>query len=78
MKLKAEISVNSDAELLYKCFEPEINKWQRAEIKIKKNKDSLHFNIQAEDAVALRATLNSITALLSVYEKTNKLIEKNG
>ena len=78
MKLKAEIVVNNDADLLYKCFKPEMNKWQRAKIEIKRNKDNLHFSIQAEDAVALRATLNSITGLLSVYEKTNRLIGKNG
>lgn len=77
MKLKANIVINDDPELLYKCFKPETNKWQRAQVRIKKNKDNLHFNIQAQDAVALRATLNSITGLLSVYEKTNKLIEKN-
>ncbi len=76
MKLKADIVVNNDSELLYKCFKPEMNKWQRAEVKIKKNKNKLHFNIQAQDAVALRATLNSITGLLSVFEKTNKLIEE--
>lgn len=78
MKLKADIVVNNDVDLIYKCFKPEMNKWQRAEVKIKKNNDNLYFNIQAKDAVALRATLNSITGLLSVYEKTNKLVKKNG
>ena len=75
MNLKADIVIDRDADLLYKCFKPEMNKWERAQIKMKKSKGNLHFSIEAQDAVALRATLNSITGLLSVYEKTSKLLK---
>jgi len=71
MKLKASIVITKDIDLIYKCFKPEISKWSRSSIDIKKTKKSLHFNVNAKDATALRATLNSITGLLSVYEKTN-------
>lgn len=78
MKLNAEIIVEDDVDLLYKTFKPDIKPWKRSKVKLKKTKNSLIFDIESNDAVALRATLNSITALLTVYEKTNKLIEKNG
>ena len=78
MKFKANIVVDDNTDLLYKCFKPELSEWKRSKIRIKKNKDKLEFNIVAEDAVALRATLNSITGLLSVFQKTNRLVKKNG
>ena len=78
MKLKAEITIDNDVDLLYESFKPELKEWKRSTIKVKKNKDSLQFNIQAQDATSFRATLNSITGLLSVYDKTHNLIKKNG
>jgi|TARA_B100002003_G_scaffold149320_1_gene138432 tRNA threonylcarbamoyladenosine modification (KEOPS) complex Pcc1 subunit len=78
MKLSANITVNTDADLLFKSFKPELKDWKRSKIKIKKNKGKVQFTIDAEDAVAMRATLNSITALLAVYDKTNRLMKKNG
>ena len=78
MKLKANIVVNNDEDLLLRSFKPELKEWKRSKIKIKKNKGKIHFMVDAEDAVALRATLNSITGLLAVYDKTSKLVKKNG
>jgi len=78
MKFKANIVVDDNVDLLYKCFKPEIKEWKRSKIKITKNKNNIQFNIMAEDAVALRATLNSVTALLAVYGKTQNLVKKNG
>lgn len=78
MSLKASIVIDKDADLLYRCFKPEITGWQRAKIKIKKNKGKLQFIVEAEDAVALRAALSSVTGLLVVYNKTHSLLKKNG
>ena len=73
MKYETEIKVYGDVEKIAKVFKPEINKKDRAEFKIKKQKDHVLFEISAKDSVALRATLNSITKLLTVYEKIEKL-----
>jgi len=69
MNYKAEIKAYGDADRLYKCFQPEIHKGERSNFKLKKEKDCLVFEIGAKDAVALRATMNSIAKLLNVYEK---------
>ena len=69
-----------DSEKLYKALEADISQQQekeRSKLNIEKKEKKLIFNIVAKDATALRATLSSLTQLLSVYEKTKNLI-KNG
>ena len=83
MDYTCELIINLDCkevEHFYKSLLPELENGERdrCEFSVHKLKDKIKINIKAKDSVALRATLNSITALLSVYEKTNKLIEKNG
>ncbi len=73
MKLAAEIKVYGDPERLYSCFKPELADKKRSNFEIKKKKDYLLFEIKAEDSVALRATMNGITKLITVYEKLNKI-----
>lgn len=74
MKYSATIEVTGDADKIYKCFMAENQlKDTRSTFKIKKQGDKLNFIITAKDSVALRATLNSIAKLLTVYEKV-----KNG
>lgn len=64
------LEVKGDAKELYKCFIPERRlKEDRATLKITKLRGKLQFKIEAKDSVALRATINSVTKLLSVYEK---------
>lgn len=69
MNYTATIKVTGDPEKITKCFEPEVNEKNRANFIIKKEKDHVLFEINAEDSVALRATMNSITKLLTTYEK---------
>jgi len=76
MKLTAEIRAYGDPEKLYSCFKPELVDKKRSDFEIKKKKNYLLFEIEAEDSVALRATMHGITKLLIVYEKVNKV--KNG
>lgn len=72
MNYHAEITLTEDIDNAYKCFLPEIASTNRAKINLKKTKDKLVFEIDANDSVALRAMLNGITKLLDVYEKINK------
>jgi tRNA threonylcarbamoyladenosine modification (KEOPS) complex Pcc1 subunit len=70
MDILASITVkDKDSEKLFQIFQPEISKKDRSGFDLKKEKDGLRFMIEAKDSVALRATLNSITKLLTVYEK---------
>ena len=71
MKLTAEIKVLGDGEKLYLCFEPEQNNQKRSNFKLIKKEDGVVFEIKAEDSTALRATMNGITKLITVYEKVN-------
>ncbi|MFH1439968.1 MAG: KEOPS complex subunit Pcc1 [Candidatus Woesearchaeota archaeon] len=65
---------NKEAENLYQALFPELNqeKRDRSELFVDKLKDKIRICIVAADSVALRASLNNITKLLTVYEKMNK------
>jgi tRNA threonylcarbamoyladenosine modification (KEOPS) complex Pcc1 subunit len=76
MKFVADITVKEDADLLEKCIKPEIKTRERSSFTIKKKKDSIVFHVEAKDAVAFRATMNSLLQLLSVHHKMEKI--KNG
>ena len=78
MSYSAEIRVYKNPNMIYKCFysESKTLKADRSNYTIKKHKDYVEFNIDAKDSVALRATVNSIIKMLTVYEKINKLKEK--
>jgi len=69
MKFKSEIKAYGNPGTIYECFQTEQKEQDRSKFKIKKEKDGVLFLVEAEDSVALRATLNSITKLLTVYEK---------
>ena len=73
MKLRASIKAYGKAKDIAACFNPEMQGKQRSNFTITENKDHIVFDIQAEDATALRATLNAITKLLTVYEKAEKM-----
>ena len=70
MKFKAKIIVDGD-ENIPKLFEAETKEFQnkRAFYNIITTGRKSEFIIEAEDATALRAVLNSITKNISVYEK---------
>ena len=77
MKFKAEIIITEDIHNIQKLFEAEEKTFdnQRAGYELKKTKESLVFKITAEDSTALKAVLNSITKLLTVYEKTKSVVK---
>jgi len=70
---QTSIILKGDPDKLYDYFQSEIDQRDRGSIDIKKNKDSLKFDIRAKDSVALRASLNSLTKLFTVYEKLKDL-----
>ncbi len=72
MRYSAVIEVFGDKELVRECFEAEARetKRQRSIYEVRKKQDSIEFVLEAADAVALRAALNSIGKMLQVLEKT--------
>ncbi|MBR9690104.1 hypothetical protein GOV08_00280 [Candidatus Woesearchaeota archaeon] len=76
MNLKAEIKVKDDQNHLKKLFESEKGvKNERATYLTKTSNNEFIISIKAKDATALRAMLNSVSKLISVYEKTKNVIE---
>ena len=73
MNYEADIKVLDAPKILYDCLKPEILDGDRAGIELKKIREGLLLKIKAKDSVALRAMLNSITKLLTVHEKTEKI-----
>jgi len=77
MHYQAEIIINDgaggikDLEKLYSALLPEIaqSSRDRSEFSVHKSKKQVKIVIKAKDSVALRATMNNITKLLTVYEK---------
>jgi len=73
MNYELELKVFGDSKKLYECFQPEILKGDRASVELKQKKEYLLLKIKAEDSVALRAMMNSVSKLLTVYEKMKKI-----
>jgi len=74
MKYDAQISVRGDAALIRKVFASEDNIIRdKAKYTVKKTANGVSFGISAEDSVALRTALNSITKVLTVIEKTKQI-----
>lgn len=76
MKFTSNIEVfDVDIPLLTKCFKVELKRLQtkRCEVEFKAKKDSIVFNLKATDSVALRASLNGITKLITTFEKASEV-----
>ena len=75
MKYEATVSVSEGHEIISRSFLQETNSTgERSSFTIqKKGKDGTEFLVKADDATALRATLNSIAKGLCVIEKTSRI-----
>ena len=75
MKLEAKIIITENVDAIAKLFAPEKKHFnrKRSTVTIKKNKNTLTFVIKATDSVALRATTNGITKLLTTFEQAEKV-----
>lgn len=74
--LKAKCVSEEELNQLQKLFAPEDKELSNSRAKYEINNENLDliFEVEAQDAVALRATLTSITKTLDIYEKTKKLL----
>jgi len=69
MKYECTLKVICDSKEGLALFNPEVaNQLGRATIKLGPTNDGIKFKISSQDAVALRASFNSIAKLLSVWE----------
>lgn len=76
MEYTAKLVAKGDPEKLIQCMAPEDTKFDRSSFTITKTKDGVEFDVVAKDAVALRATLNSISQLLIVFEGAKQIRRK--
>jgi tRNA threonylcarbamoyladenosine modification (KEOPS) complex Pcc1 subunit len=68
MECSAKIFVKCDAGRLLECLAPEETRFDRSSFKAGEVEGGVEFTVAARDAVALRATLNTISQLLAVFE----------
>lgn len=73
MKFSALLEIDGEAEKLVKAIGNEDSETKRSSLKIKQKDNKVEIKVSAEDAVAFRATLNSITQLLAVYQKIKNI-----
>ena len=74
MKYKASINVARDGALIEKVFASEDKSIKgKTSYRLKKTAGGVAFSIEAKDSTALRTILNSITKILTVIEKTNRI-----
>ncbi len=69
MKYNLILTINEPSA--YELLEPDLRKVdrQRSTIRLSQKEGKVLVEIEAEDAVALRASIDSIVQLLKVYEK---------
>jgi len=75
--LNAKITLDDrsgETEKLF-SFEDKSLSNNRAEYSIEKKGNILEINVTAKDSVALRSVLTSITRVLTINEKTQKVLE---
>jgi len=72
MDYTARLLAKGNPDKLFTCLSSEETKFERSAFTIKKTEEGVEFDISAKDAVALRATLNSITQLLTIFEGVEK------
>jgi tRNA threonylcarbamoyladenosine modification (KEOPS) complex Pcc1 subunit len=78
MELSASLFVKCNPDMLYDCLVPEQSvpdsrsSFDRSSFIINKEKEGVRFSIKAKDAVALRATFNTITQLLIIFESAEE------
>lgn len=75
--LKAVILIEDGVDEMERLFsfEEKVLSNGRAEYVINRKGNNLEINVSAQDSVALRSILTSITRILTINEKTNKVLE---
>lgn len=73
MKLHALIEAEGDPDKLMSLLLPEMKDRKRSRIDLKPSDKGVTIEVDAEDAVAFRATMNLITQLLSIHERAGRI-----
>lgn len=77
--LSASIVIKDNVSELAKLFSFEDKEFSNGRAKydliVDEKTGSLKFEVSAEDSVALRSVLNTITKIITVYEKTKRVVE---
>ncbi|HII29837.1 hypothetical protein COT48_04255 [Candidatus Woesearchaeota archaeon CG08_land_8_20_14_0_20_47_9] len=70
-----EALIRARNKAIFRCFIPECagKRKTRSDYTLRHFGGFTEFSVKADDAVALRATINSITALLSVIERVSEV-----
>ena len=74
---ESTIKVTQDIDSIEKLFIPEDKVLNRASYTVTKSKKQLLFDIKAEDATALKTAFNTITKVLTVWEKTKLITSRD-
>ena len=81
MNIIADLKVKGKKEELKKLFLTELDgvKTDRAHFEIQDTKEKNVFclKIEAKDSTSFRAIINSISKLLTIYEKTDEVIQND-
>lgn len=73
MNYSAEIKAFGEPERIARCLGPEAEEKDRSAFTVEKKEDHALIKVCASDSVALRATLNTITKLMTAYENIEKV-----
>jgi tRNA threonylcarbamoyladenosine modification (KEOPS) complex Pcc1 subunit len=78
MSLQAQITITQDIKEIKEVFLPEEKEFsnKRASYELLEKDKKLIFDIKAKDVSALRAVMNSITKILSVYYNAKNTLKK--
>lgn len=78
MKYNLVLTIDTkNPDKFFQIVKSEEGRKDRSEIKVRKAEQKVIFNISAGDPVAMKASVNLILKILTIYEKTENLV-KNG
>lgn len=75
--MKAEINFDCNSKNIINLFAPEEKNFpnNRASYSVEETSKGVKFKINYSDINALKAVINSITGILTIYSKTKEIIE---
>ncbi len=73
MKYSFTVYIHEDVDILHDCLIPEMSERDRSKVTIAKEGKATKITMEAQDAVALRAAVNSIIKLLITHEKIKQV-----
>lgn len=74
MKYTGIVTAHGDAQRLVESVRLEMGNFGRSRVEVKTTPQGAIFEIEADDAIALRASLNALSQSLAVFEKMEKIL----